>query len=350
MLELGRGEAQSVPGARANPLGRAAASRLPCAPMAKVLVSTDLPGPALDLLRAHHDVEVGPGPVGLGREGLIARIGDAAAVITRVSDRVDEVVLERAASLKLVANCGVGVDNVDLAACRRRGILVSNTPDVLTDATADYTFALILAACRRVAEGDRLVRAGGWLGFSFTEMLGVRVTGASLGIVGLGRIGRAVAARARGFSMRVRYAQRHRAGADVEAALDATHVELDELLAVSDIVCLCCPLNESTRGLLSRERIARMKRGAVLINTARGACVDSLAVAEALRSGQLFAAGLDAFPSEPAIEPALLACDNAVLSPHIASAERPTREAMASLSVESVIDVLAGRAPRHPVP
>ena len=318
--------------------------------MAKVLVSMNLPGPALDLLRAHHDVEVGPEPAGLGRDGLLARVGDAAALITRVSDRVDDVVLASAPSLKLVANCGVGVDNVDLAACRRRGILVTNTPDVLTDATADFTFALILAACRRVAEGDRLVRAGGWLGFSFTDMLGVRVTGASLGIVGLGRIGRAVAARARGFSMRVRYAQRHRADADVEGALAATHVELDELLAASDIVCLCCPLNESTRGLLSRERIAKMKRGAVLINTARGACVDSLAVAEALRSGQLFAAGLDAFPSEPAVEPALLTCDNAVLTPHIASAERPTREAMASLSVESVIDVLAGRAPRHPVP
>src|SRR3954463_1473705 len=138
--------------------------------MAKVLVSAALPGPALDLLRAHHDVEVGPEPVGLGRDGLLARIGDAAAVITRVSDRVDEVVLARAPSLRIVANCGVGVDNVDLAACRRRGIVVTNTPDVLTDATADFTFALILAACRRVAEGDRLVRAGAWLGFSFTEM------------------------------------------------------------------------------------------------------------------------------------------------------------------------------------
>ena len=318
--------------------------------MAKVLVSAALPGPALDLLRAHHDVEVGPDPIGLGRDGLLARIADAAAVITRVSDPVDEVLLERAPSLRIVANCGVGVDNVDLAACRRRGIVVTNTPDVLTEATADFTFALILAAARRVAEGDRLVRAGAWRGFSLTDMLGVRVTGASLGIVGFGRIGRAVAARARGFSMRVRYAQRHRADAAVESALAASHVGLDELFAESEIVCLCCPLNESTRGLVSRERLARMKRGAVLVNTARGACVDSLALAEALRSGQLFAAGLDVYPSEPAVDPALLACENAVLTPHIASAERPTREGMASLSAESVIDVLAGRAPRHPVP
>ena len=318
--------------------------------MAKVLVSAALPGPALDLLRAHHDVEVGPEPIGLGREGLLARIADAAALITRVSDRVDEALLERAPSLRIVANCGVGVDNVDLAACRRRGIIVTNTPDVLTEATADFTFALILAAARRVAEGDRLVRAGGWRGFSLSDMLGVRVTGASLGIVGLGRIGRAVAERARGFAMRVRYAQRHRAEAAVEGALAATHVGLDELFAESEIVCLCCPLNDSTRGLVSRERLARMKRGAVLVNTARGACVDTLALAEALRSGQLSAAGLDVYPSEPAVDPALLACENAVLTPHIASAERPTREGMASLSAESVIDVLAGRAPRHPVP
>ena len=318
--------------------------------MAKVLVSAALPGPALDLLRAHHDVEVGPEPIGLGREGLLARIADAAAVITRVSDRVDEALLERAPSLRIVANCGVGVDNVDLAACRRRGIIVTNTPDVLTETTADFTFALILAAARRVAEGDRLVRAGGWRGFSLTELLGVRVTGASLGIVGFGRIGRAVAERARGFSMRVRYAQRHRADAAVESALAASHVGLDELFAESEIVCLCCPLNDSTRGLVSRERLARMKRGAVLVNTARGACVDPLALAEALRSGQLAAAGLDVYPNEPAVDPALVACENAVLTPHIASAERPTREGMASLSAESVIDVLAGRAPRHPVP
>ncbi len=318
--------------------------------MAKVLVSAVLPGPALDRLRLHHEVEVGADPTGLGREGLIARIEGASAVITRVSDRVDEAVLDRAPALRIVANCAVGVDNVDLAACRRRGIVVTNTPDVLTDATADFTFALLLAACRRVAEGDRLVRAGGWRGFSLTEMLGVRATGASLGIVGLGRIGRAVAQRARGFSMRVRYTQRRPADEAVERAADAAYVSLDVLLAESEIVCLCCPLNDSTRNLISRERLAQMRRGAVLINTARGGCVDSLAVAEALQSGQLAAAGFDVYPHEPAVDPALLACENAVLTPHIGSADRPTREGMASLSVESVIDVLAGRAPRHPVP
>lgn len=317
--------------------------------MAKVLVSAVLPGPALDLLRLHHEVEVGEDPIGIGHEGLLARVASAAALITRVSDRVDEAVLDRAPALQIVANCAVGVDNIDLAACRRRGIVVTNTPDVLTDATADFTFALLLAACRRVAEGDRLVRSGGWRGFSLTEMLGVRVSGASLGIVGLGRIGRAVAERARGFSMRVRYTQRHRADEAVERSLAAEYVSLDALLAESEIVCLCCPLNASTRGLISRERIAQMRPGAVLINTARGGCVDALAVAEALRTGQLFAAGLDAYSNEPAVNPELVACANAVLTPHIGSADRPTREGMASLAAESVIDVLAGRAPRHPV-
>jgi glyoxylate reductase len=318
--------------------------------MAKVLVSAILPGPALDRLRLHHEVEVGADPVGLGREGLLARIEGASAVITRVSDRVDEGVLERAPALRIVANCAVGVDNIDLVACRRRGIVVTNTPDVLTDATADFTFALLLAACRRVAEGDRLVRSGEWRGFSLTEMLGVRATGAALGIIGLGRIGRAVARRAQGFSMRVSYTQRSRADAAVEGALGAAYVSLDELLAGSEIVCLCCPFNESTRNLISRERLAQMRPGAVLINTARGGCVDPVAVADALRSGQLFAAGLDVYPREPAVDAELLACDTAVLTPHIGSADRPTREGMASLSVESVIDVLAGRAPRHPVP
>ena len=330
-------------------LPRAARTALASVAMAKVLVSPLLPASALELLRRHHDVEGGVEPMGLGHAGLLARIAGADAVIVRGSERLDDAVLERAPSLRIVANCAVGVDNIDVAACHRRGILVTNTPDVLTEATADFTFALILAACRRVAEGDRFVRAGKWESLSLLDMLGVRITGASLGIVGLGRIGRAVAVRARGFSMRVRYAQRRRADEAVEGALTATHVELDELLAESDIVCLCCPLNASTRGLISRERLAQMKRGAVLVNTARGACVDSEAVAEALRSGQLFAAGLDAFPNEPEVSAALLGCENAVLTPHIGSAEHATREAMAHLAAESVIDVLAGRAPRHPV-
>ena len=317
--------------------------------MGKVLVSAPLPGPAVEVMRAAHEVVVGADPIGLGREGILARVGPCDALVTLVTDRVDEALLAAATRLRLVANCAVGVDNIDLAACRRRGVAVTNTPDVLTEATADATFALLLDACRRVSEGDRAVRAGRWRGWAPTEWLGVRVTGATLGIVGLGRIGRAVAARARGFSMRVLYTQRSRAPGEVERALAAEHAPLGELLARSDIVALCCPLNDDSRGLLSRERIARLKPGAVVVSAARGACLDEVALAEALADGRVAAAGLDVFAREPAVAPELLACENAVLTPHLGSADRPTREAMASLCADAVLAVLAGEEPRFRV-
>jgi glyoxylate reductase len=313
--------------------------------MGNVLVSAPLPGPAVDLIRAQHAVTVGESPQGLGREGILTRIADFDALVTLVTDRVDEAVLAAAPRLRVVANCGVGVDNIDLEACRRRGIPVTNTPDVLTEATADATLALILAACRRVAEGDRAVRAGLWRGWAPIEWIGVRVTGTTLGIVGLGRIGRAVAARARGFSMHVLYTQRRRADPAVERTLDATYAALDDLLARSDVVALCCPLNEDSRNLLSRERIARLKRGAVVVSTSRGACLDEVALAEALRDGRVAAAGLDVFASEPTVAPELLACETAVLTPHLGSADRETREAMARMCADAVLAVLAGREP-----
>jgi glyoxylate reductase len=314
--------------------------------MRRVLVSADLPGPALGLLRAAHDVDIGTDPAGLGWRGLVGRIAHADALIALCTDPVDDALLGHAPRLRIVANCGVGVDNIDLEACRRRGIAVTNTPDVLTDATADLTFALILDACRRVAEGDRAVRAGAFRGWAPTAWIGVRVTGAALGLIGFGRIGRAVAKRARGFSMRVRYHQPRRVAEEVERAHDAVWAGLDELLTESDIVALCCRLDAATRGLLSRERIARMKPGAVVVNTARGACVDEVALAEALVSGHLAAAGLDVFAHEPAVAEELFECDRAVLTPHLGSADEATRAAMARICVEAVLDVLAGREPR----
>ena len=314
--------------------------------MGKVLVSAPLPGPALGRLRAEHEVDVGADPIGLGREGILARVAASDALVTLVTDRVDEAVLAAAPGLRIVANCGVGVDNLDLDACRRRGVVVTNTPDVLTEATADATLALLLDACRRVSEGDRAVRAGRWRGWAPTEWIGVRVSGATLGIVGLGRIGRAVAARARGFGMRVLYTQRHRADAEVEAALAAAFAPLDDLLAGSDMVALTCPLNDDSRSLLSRERIARLMPGAVVVSTSRGACLDEIALAEALRDGRVAAAGLDVFAKEPAVAAELLACENAVLTPHLGSADRPTREAMAGMCADAVLAVLAGEEPR----
>jgi len=313
--------------------------------MARILVSGPLPGPDLARLSRAHDVEIGPDPRGLGRAGLLERLGEHDALIPFVTDVVDRGVLDRGPRLRVVANCGVGVDNIDLGACREREIVVTNTPEVLTDATADATLGLILDACRGLTAGDRVVRAGGWKGWAPTQFIGARVTGATLGIVGLGRIGQAVAVRARGFSMRVRYTQRTRLSAAREAELGVTYGELEELFATSDIVCLCCPLTPETRGLVSRERLARMKQGSVLVNTSRGPCVDEEALAEALRTGHLFAAGLDVYAEEPKIAAALLACDNVVLAPHLGSADRPTREAMARICVEAALSVLDGREP-----
>lgn len=314
--------------------------------MASVLVSGPLPGPDIDRLRAAHATEIGPEPRGLGREGFLARLAGHDAIVPFVTDTIDREVLDRAPGLRVVANCGVGVNNIDLAACRERGIVVTNTPGVLTEATADATMALILDACRGVTAGDRAVRAGLWRGWAPTEFLGVRVTGATLGIVGFGRIGQAVAARAQGFSMRVLYAQRTRLPPAREAELRATFTALDDLFATSDVVCLCCPLTPETRGLVSRARLATMKQGSVLVNTSRGPVVDEDALAEALRTGHLSGAGLDVYTEEPKIAPALLACDSVVLAPHLGSADRPTREAMARICVEAVLAVLAGEEPR----
>lgn len=317
--------------------------------MGKVLVSSQLAGAALDRLRALHDVEVGEDPVGLGRERIAARIADKDALVSLLGDRIDAKVIDAAPRLRIVANYAVGFDNIDLDACRARGIVVTNTPGVLTEATADLTWALLLAAARRVCESDRIARSGRWRGWGPTEMLGVRVSGSTLGLVGFGRIGQAVARRARGFGMRVLYTQRTRLPADRERELDATFVPLDALLATSDVVSLHCPLTEATRGVLSRERIFAMKRGAIVVNTARGACVDELALAEAVRSGHLAGAGLDVFAHEPTIPKELAAEDRVVLTTHVGSADEPTRAEMASLCVDAVVAVLERREPPNRV-
>jgi glyoxylate reductase len=313
--------------------------------VARVFVSTPLPGNALELLRTAHHVEVGE-----GLDAHLAADGDADdAWVTLLTDRIDETRLARAPHLRVVANVAVGVDNVDIAACRARGVVVTNTPGVLTEATADLAFGLLIAAARRIAEGDRLVRSGGWTGWTPTFMVGARVHGATLGIVGLGRIGQGVARRARGFGMDVLYTQRTRLDPNVERALGATFVPIEHLLAASDFVSVHCPLTEATRGLFSAARLGAMKPGSVLVNTARGPIVDEAALAVALERGPLAAAGLDVFEDEPRVHPALLARPNVVLAPHIASAESTTREAMARTAAENVLAVLAGKPAPNPV-
>lgn len=321
--------------------------------MATILVSSPLAGDAVQGLRQRgHEVVQGEPAEGLGHDGLIAELErhpGTEAMICLLTDRIDEQVLAAGRSLRAVANCAVGIDNLDLQALRARGVVATNTPGVLTDATADLAFALILDACRNVTLGDRMVRAGQWRGWAPTLLLGPRVSGSVLGIVGFGRIGQAVARRARGFGMRVLYSSPRRASPELERELGASFVSLDELIGSSEILTLHCPLTPATRGLLSRERMLSMRKGAVVVNTARGACVDEAALVELLRSGHLAAAGLDVYDREPHVSDALKSLPNVVLAPHLGSADRPTRERMAQMCIDSVLAVLEGRTPEHVV-
>jgi glyoxylate reductase len=303
-----------------------------------------LPGQDLAPLRPYLELR-GGGETALPPERLIEEARGATILAPTYIDRVDGALLDALPTVRHVASYGVGVNHLDLQACRARKVLVTNTPGVLTDATADHALALLLAAARRVAEGDRLVRAGGWRAVDPAFMLGTEVTGKTLGIVGFGRIGQAVARRAQGFRMRLLYSS--------PRAVDfpgARHVSVDALLAESDFVSLHCPLTPDTENLLSRERIARMKPGAIVVNTARGAVVDDAALAEALASGRIAAAGLDVFRDEPRVPPVYAGLANVVLTPHLGSGSRETRAAMARLVLEDALRFAKGEPPAHPVP
>jgi glyoxylate reductase len=284
-----------------------------------------------------------------GPDGWRGELGDADALLCLLTDRVDAALLERAPRLRIVANAVVGYEHVDLRACAARGIVVTNTPDMLTEATADLAWALILAAVRRVPQAERSLRAGEFHGWGFWDYLGGDLAGATLGIFGMGRIGRAVARRAGGFGMRVVYHSRARLPADEEARLGTEPVSFDELLARSDVLTLHAPLTAETRHAIGREALGRMRPGAYLVNTARGALVDEAALADALRDGPLAGAGLDVYEREPEITPGLLDLPNVVLLPHVGSATRGTRTRMAMLAARNVHAVLSGRPPLTPV-
>jgi glyoxylate reductase len=311
--------------------------------MGRIFVSCPLPGDAVERLAREHEVVVGAEHEGVRGEPFARVATSLDAIVALLTDRVDDALLARTTRLRVVANVAVGVDNVDLAACRARGVVVTNTPGVLTEATADLAFGLLIDAARRISEGDRLVRRGAFTGWTPSLLLGARVHGATLGIVGFGRIGQAMARRARGFGMRVLHASRGPIAPHIERALGATHMPVDELFARADFVSLHCPLTPETRHLVNATRLARMRPGAVLVNTARGGCVDEAALAEALARGPIGAAGLDVFEDEPRVNPALLALENVVLAAHIGSADRPTREAMARTAADNVLAVLAGQ-------
>jgi len=274
--------------------------------------------------------------------------GDFAALVPLLSRWVGGTEFKHLPSLKIVANCAVGYDNVDVVAAELRGVIVTNTPDVLTDATADLTWALILACARRVVEGVDLVRSGAWAGWHPEQLLGVELRGKTLGIFGAGRIGQAVGRRAAGFGMQLLYASRT-PKPDFERETGATRVELGPILRDSDVVTLHTPSTPETKGMINAETLARMRPGAILINTARGDLVREAALAVALEEGRLGAAGLDVYADEPAIHPRLRAAPRTVLLPHIGSATHETRRRMAAIAVANVRAVLAGQPPLTPV-
>lgn len=311
-----------------------------------VLVTRRLPAQALERVAGRCDMTLYDGDGAMPRAALLDQVAGKAGTITLLTDRVDDEFLDAAGpQLKIVANYAVGFDNIDVDACTRRGVPASNTPDVLTETTADTAFALMMAASRRVAEGDRFLRSREpWI-WGPLMMLGQDVHHKTLGVVGFGRIGQALARRARGFSMRILYHDTFRPPTQVERELDAQYRDLDELLAESDFVSLHTNLTPQTRHLINASRLAAMKPTAVLVNTSRGPVIDEKALAAALASGQIFAAGLDVFEKEPEIHPDLLACGNAVLIPHLGSATVETRLAMANLAADNVFAALDGHRP-----
>lgn len=319
--------------------------------MALFVVTNRIPDSALELLRAEGEVRVAAADTALGREELLTLLGGADAILSMLFDRVDEEFLAAAGpGLRCVANVAVGFDNLDLAAAARRGVLLANTPGVLDDATADLALALILASRRRIAEGERLVRSGRPWAWGMSFMLGGDLRGKRLGIVGLGNIGARVAQRARAFGMTIAYHGRHEAPAERVAELEAQRLDLDELLASSDVLSLHCPLTEETRHLIGARELRLMKPTATLVNTARGPVVDEAALAAALRQGQIAGAGLDVYEHEPRVDPGLLDLENVVLSPHLGSATVETRTAMAELAARNAIAALRGEELPTPIP
>jgi glyoxylate reductase len=313
-------------------------------------VTNRLPESAVGLLREAGEVRIDERESALPRADLLALVAGAEAILTLLGDRVDEELLEAAGpQLRCVANVAVGYDNIDVAAAERRGVVVTNTPGVLDEATADLTMALILTATRRLAEGDRLVRSGRDWNWGMGFMLGSSLQGKLLGIVGLGRIGLWVAQRARAFGMKIAYHQRNPVPTEVETALGAERMPLEQLLAEADVLSLHCPLTPETHHLIGAPELEAMKPSAVLVNAARGPIVDEAALAEALATGKIAAAGLDVYEHEPQVEPRLLELDNVVLAPHLGSATVETREAMATLAARNAISVLSGQGPLTPV-
>jgi len=307
-----------------------------------VLVTRPIPEALLDLLRERAEVTVLPGPNAPRESELLENLPGHDLCISMLTDPLSEVVLQAASEhpehpLQLVAQIAVGLDNIDLSAARQLGVQICHTPGVLTDSTADLTFALLLATCRRIVEADRYLRDGHWNTWGLDLLTGVELRGARLGIIGMGRIGTAVARRARPFGMDVVYHNRRPVDAALEEELGAQFMPLDELLSSSDVVSLHAPLTETTSGMIGRQQLFSMKPGAVLINTSRGGLVDEASLSDALDEGPLRGVGLDVYEDEPQVHPSLLERPDVVLLPHIGSATEATRRLMAKMMVEACL-------------
>jgi glyoxylate reductase len=300
-----------------------------------VLLTRRIPSSVLSTLQAQHTVDLYTGDGAIPREELLRRLAGKDALISMLTDTIDGPLVDAAPGLKIVATVAVGYDNIDVKAVRERGVIVTNTPDVLTEATAEFTWALILGVARRVGEADRLVRAGGWKGWSLDFMLGTELRGKQLGIIGAGRIGKAVAAKAPAFGMTPVFAKHD--------------MSLDELLVSSDVISIHAASTPQNRHLINRKTLIRMKRSAILVNTARGALVDEEALVWALDERLIAGVALDVFEREPAVHPGFLTHENVLLTPHLGSATRETRTAMAGLAVRNVLAVLSGQPPLTPL-
>jgi glyoxylate reductase len=310
-----------------------------------VLLTRRIPSATLAILQAGADVDVYDDPAPLTSDELKRRLADKQGLVCVLTDKITTDVLDAAPQLKVVSNIAVGYDNIDVAAARARSVVVTNTPDVLTDATAELTWSLILSVVRRIGEGDRLVRRGGWKGWTLDFMLGTELRGKQLGIIGRGRIGRAVAAKAPAFGMTAVFAAR-----GDRRSPDLPEVSLDELLVGSDVISLHTPMTAENRHLIDRRAFARMKRTAFLINTARGPIVDEDALVWALGERLIAGAALDVYEREPEVHQGLLGFENVVLAPHLGSATRETRTAMIELAVRNALAVMAGQPALTPVP
>jgi len=318
--------------------------------MAKVVVTGRIPDAALEKLRAEHEVDAWDGEQSISREELLGKVAGADALVTLLTERVDAELLDAAGpQLQVVSNVAVGYDNIVVADCTARNVRATNTPGVLTEATADIAFGLILMATRRLGEGERLIRSGTPWKWGMFFLLGSSLQGKTLGVVGMGGIGQATARRAKAFGMEVVYQSRSEIDPATAAELGARRVELDELLAISDVVSLHCPYGPNTHHLIGAEQLAAMKPEAYLVNTARGPIVDEAALAQALREGVIAGAGLDVFEREPAVHPDLLELENVALVPHLGSSTVETRTAMAVLASENTLAVLRGEDPVTPV-